>query len=229
MPKAFYRRKLPHLQRDGKPHFLTFCTHQRWILPEAARDVALGCCLHDNDRKIDISAVVVMPDHVHMIFTPLVNEQAGEVYTLREIMDAIKGASAHKINRQLGRTGKLWQAESYDRVLRSSGKLDEKIKYILKNPVRKGLASACEEYRWLWSRDLKNPYKPDPPTQGQPPSAFPRRKAPNALFVGEPLASCARLDSRGRLSLPYVSSTPRDTMPILSRVVFFTIYIISSA
>lgn len=27
----------------------------------------------------------------------------------------------------------------------------------------------------------------------------------------------------------YVSSTPRDTMPILSRVVFFTIYIISSA
>jgi diketogulonate reductase-like aldo/keto reductase len=39
---------------------------------------------------------------------------------LREIMDAIKGASAHKINRQLGRTGKLWQTESYDRVLRSS-------------------------------------------------------------------------------------------------------------
>jgi len=120
MPKAFYRRKLPHLQRDGKPHFLTFCTHQRWILPEAARDVALGCCLHDINIKIDISAVVVMPDHVHMIFTPLVNEQAGEVYTLREIMDAIKGASAHKINRQLGRTGKLWQTESYDRVLRSS-------------------------------------------------------------------------------------------------------------
>jgi len=108
MPKAFYRRNLPHLQRDNKPHFLTFCTHLRWILPETARDIVLGSCLHDNHIKLDISAIVVMPDHVHMIFTPLVNEQAREVHSLGEIMDAIKGASAHKINRQLGRTGKVW-------------------------------------------------------------------------------------------------------------------------
>jgi len=31
---TFYRRRLPHLQRDGKPHFVTFCTLQRWHLPE---------------------------------------------------------------------------------------------------------------------------------------------------------------------------------------------------
>jgi len=161
MPKAFYRRKLPHLQRDNKPHFLTFCTHQRWILPETVRDVVLGSCLHDNDTKIDIRAVVVMPDHVHMIFTPLVNEQAGEVYSLGEIMDAIKGASAHKINRQLGRTGRVWQTESFDRVLRSSEKLDEKIQYTLDNPVRQGLVSECAQYRWLWYRQAKNPDKPD--------------------------------------------------------------------
>jgi len=37
VPKSFYRRNLPHLQRDNKPHFLTFCTHQRWILPAWAR------------------------------------------------------------------------------------------------------------------------------------------------------------------------------------------------
>jgi REP element-mobilizing transposase RayT len=164
MSKAFYRRNLPHLQRDNKPHFLTFCTRLRWILPEAARDVVLGSCLQDNDTKMEISAVVVMPDHVHMIFTPLINEEAGEVYSLGEIMDAIKGASAHKINRQLGRAGKVWQTESFDRVLRSSEKLDEKIRYTLNNPVRKGLVSACEEYRWLWYREPKNPYRPEAPT-----------------------------------------------------------------
>jgi len=161
MPKAFYRRNLPHLQRDNKPHFMTFCTHLRWILPETARDVVLASCLHDNDITMDTRVIVVMPDHVHMIFTPLVNEQAGEVYSLGEIMDAIKGASAHKINRQLGRTGKVWQTESFDRVLRSSEKLDEKIQYTLDNPVRKGLVSACGEYHWLWYRGLKNPSKPD--------------------------------------------------------------------
>jgi REP element-mobilizing transposase RayT len=161
MPKAFYRRNLPHLQRDNKPHFLTFCTHQRWVLPETARDVVLECCLHDNATKIDIAAVVVMPDHVHMIFTPLVNELASEVYSLGEIMDAIKGASAHKINRQIGRTGKVWQTESFDHVLRSSENLDEKVQYILDNTVRKGLALAWREYRWLWYRESQNPYLSD--------------------------------------------------------------------
>jgi putative transposase len=161
MLKTFYRRNLPHLQRDNKPHFVTFCTHLRWVLPDAARDLALESCLHDNDIKIDISVVVVMPDHVHLIFTPLVNEAAGEVFSLAEIMDAIKSAPAHTINRQLGRTGKVWQTESFDRVLRMSEKLDEKVKYILDNPSRKGLVLVGEQYRWLWQRESKTPYKPD--------------------------------------------------------------------
>jgi REP element-mobilizing transposase RayT len=161
MPKTFYRRKLPHLQRDDKPHFLTFCTHLRWVLPDSARDVVLASCLHDNDIRMDTVVIVVMPDHVHMIFTPLVNELGNEVYSLGKIMDAIKGASAHKINRQLGRVGKVWQTESFDRVLRSSEKLDEKVRYILDNPVRKGLVAVREEYRWLWYRGLANPYRPD--------------------------------------------------------------------
>jgi hypothetical protein len=32
MPQNFYRRNLPHLQRDDKPHFVTFCTYNRWLL-----------------------------------------------------------------------------------------------------------------------------------------------------------------------------------------------------
>src|ERR1700756_4129038 len=126
MPKAFYRRKLPHLQRDDRPHFVTFCTYQRWILPEPARSIALGCCLHDNHVKMTVHGVVVMPDHVHVIFTPLINQLALEVYSLAETMDAIKGASAHKINHALERRGKVWQTESFDRVLRSSEALDQR-------------------------------------------------------------------------------------------------------
>jgi hypothetical protein len=40
--------------------------------------------------------------------------------------------------------------ESFDRVLRVSEKLDEKIAYIFDNPVRKGLVSSPNKYRWLW-------------------------------------------------------------------------------
>ena len=93
-----------------------------------------------------------MPDHVHLIFTPLVNSKRSEFYSLAEIMGAIKGASAQLINAELGRTGRVWQTESFDRVLRSSESLDAKIAYIVNNPVRKGLADDWTHYDWIWVR-----------------------------------------------------------------------------
>ncbi len=158
MPKAFYRRKLPHLQRDDKPHFVTFCTHERWILPDSARDIVLASCQHDNDRMIHLQVAVVMPEHVHIIFTPLIDETRRETFSLGRIMDAIKGASAHKINRLLERSGKVWQTESFDHVLRSSESLDQKIQYVLENPVRRGLVGNWADYPWLWSRPLGSPH-----------------------------------------------------------------------
>ncbi len=83
-----------------------------------------------------------------------------EVYSLAEIMDAVKGASAHKVNLALNRRGRVWQAESFDHVLRSSEGLDAKIAYLLENPVRAGLVGEWTQYRWLWKKPLVNPYAP---------------------------------------------------------------------
>jgi REP element-mobilizing transposase RayT len=157
---AFYRRRLPHLQCDFKPHFVTFCTYLRWILPETARPIVLDSCLHDNGSKFDLKVAVVMPDHVHMIFTPQINADAAEIYSLAEIMDAVKGASAHRINKTLGRNGRVWQAESFDHVLRSSESLDAKIAYVKDNPVRRGLADVWSDYPWIWQKPCVNPYGP---------------------------------------------------------------------
>ncbi len=109
-----------------------------------------------------------MPDHVHMIFTPLVNVESMEVFSLAEIMDAIKGASAHKVNRALRRTGKLWQTESFDHVLRCSESVDAKIAYILENPIRAGLVREGEDYPWLWRKAFVNPFSPAMTMSGQP-------------------------------------------------------------
>jgi REP element-mobilizing transposase RayT len=160
MPQAFYRRRLPHLQYDYRQHFVTFCTNQRWILPELVRQVVLDCCLHDNEDKFDLRVVIVMPDHVHMIFIPLVNQQEMEIYSLAAIMDGIKGASAHMVNKLLGRKGRVWQAESFDHVLRSAESLDAKVAYLLENPVRAGLVSNWAEYPWVWRRAFVNPFAP---------------------------------------------------------------------
>jgi putative transposase len=147
--KYSYRRNLPHIEKSGRPHFITFDTHERWELPPAARDLVLKHCLRDNGTKMQLSIAVVMPDHVHMIFVPLEAENH-ETYSFEEIVGSIKGASSHSVNKILKRSGTVWQDESFDHVVRHAESLEAKIRYVRENPVRKGLVSKPEDYPWLW-------------------------------------------------------------------------------
>src|ERR1700720_45719 len=120
---TFYRRNLPHLQRDHKPHFITFVTKNRSVLSNCARDIVLGCCQHDHETNYGLHAAVVMPDHVHLILAPLVDFDRALMLPLPEIMQAIKSSSAHLISRRSACHGTISQEESFDRVLRCSEKL----------------------------------------------------------------------------------------------------------
>ena len=93
-----------------------------------------------------------MPDHVHLVLTPLYDGSA--FVSVAEIMQGIKSASAHKINRALNRSGQVWQRESFDRVLRREESIYAKVEYMIQNPVRSGLVKTAMEYRWLWISDL---------------------------------------------------------------------------
>ena len=148
----FYRRNLPHLQKDFTPHFITFVTKFRWVLPPIARDIALQSCIHDHRCKYELYVAVIMPDHVYMIVTPLIDSPRGEIFSLNRIMQSIKGASGRAINQHLKRTSAVWLEESFDHVLRSSEGLDAKVQYVLQNPVRRGLVADWREYRWAWQR-----------------------------------------------------------------------------
>ena len=153
----FYRRNLRHLQRDFKPHFITFVTKFRWTLPEWARDIVLSCCSHDHQKKYELHVAVAMPDHVHiiltLILTPLIDGRRSQIFSLIEIMRGIKGASGRRINQRTGMHGAVWQEESFDHVLRCSEGLDAKVEYVLQNPVRKGLVADWRQYRWAWRRN----------------------------------------------------------------------------
>lgn len=148
-PKYEYRRRLPHYQKDFHPLFVTFTTDRRWRLPPEARDIVLDCCLKQNGHQFDLHAAVVMPDHVHLIYSPLRHED-GWSYSLPEIMKAIKGRSARLINLLLKRTGPVWQEEFFDYVLRSNDSLVDRVDYVCFNPVRAGLATTEAEYKWVW-------------------------------------------------------------------------------
>jgi len=90
-----------------------------------------------------------MPDHVHLILVPLIDEVKRCVVPLEWITRSIKGYSARQINARLRRRGQVWQDESFDHVIRN-GNFDSKLEYLLQNPVRKGLAAGWQMYRWCY-------------------------------------------------------------------------------
>jgi len=144
-----YRRKLPHYQKSGCTMFVTFCKGNREPFPDQARYLVLQHCLHDHGKRFQLHAAVVMPEHVHLLLTPLCDEK-GWPYGLPGILKAIKGISARNVNKLLGLSGPVWQDESFDHVLRSQDSLEEKLEYIRQNPVRRGLVQRPQDYPWLW-------------------------------------------------------------------------------
>ena len=74
----------------------------------------------------------------------------GWPYSLPTILKQLKGTSARTVNKLLNSSGPVWQEESFDHVLRSQERLEEKLEYIRQNPVRRGLVKKPEDYRWLW-------------------------------------------------------------------------------
>ena len=83
-------------------------------LSAEARDIVLECCLKENGIKFELHTAVVMPDHAHLLLSPLRNVD-GWNFSLPQIMHAIKGASARRINML---TGPSWPSLA-GRVLRS--------------------------------------------------------------------------------------------------------------
>jgi REP element-mobilizing transposase RayT len=144
-----YRRRLPHLQKPDTPLFLTFRTGGPLVLPAEARDLVMEHCRREHGRRVYLIAAVIMPNHVHLLLSPLKDEN-GWPFCLTEIMQCLKSATAHRINKLLHHDGPVWQEESFDHVLRSDESLKEKCEYIRQNPVRTGLVGKPEDYRWLW-------------------------------------------------------------------------------
>ena len=148
--KYEYRRRLPHYQPDFKIFFITFCTYRRWRLPARTRQIVLDVFLHGNGKLFELLALVVMPDHVHVALNPL-TDMDGQV-SLPEILQAIKSTSSHRINKELGHRGAVWQQESFDCALRREENLGDKVEYMLLNPVRAGLVRDPMDYPWTWRK-----------------------------------------------------------------------------
>lgn len=173
---SFHRRRLPHWQPEGRPLFLTwrlFGSLPEDRYPSLDREFAgrafewIDRCLDEAKqgpvwlRRDDVSqlvvdslehgarvmelyelhAFVVMSNHVHLLLTPRV--------AASRIMQSMKGYTAREANRILGRTGEpFWQNEYFDHWIRDSAEFALVKAYVENNPVRAGIVSHPDEYRW---------------------------------------------------------------------------------
>ena len=115
----------------------------RLLNPGAARIVA-ETLHHFQGERYHLHAFVVMPNHVHVLFT-LVPE-----WELPTVMQSWKGYSARMINKLEQRTGPFWQGENWDRLIRDAGHFERVRRYICNNPVKGGLRDG--EYI-VWEED----------------------------------------------------------------------------
>jgi REP element-mobilizing transposase RayT len=123
-----------------------------WLSNPAVAALVAECLrFHDGTRYI-LLAFCVMSNHVHVVFTPLLRED-GTYYSLAQIMHTVKGYTAGRANRLLGRSGAFWQHESYDHVVRDAAELDRIIAYVVNNPVKAGLVSQGSDWPWTYLRD----------------------------------------------------------------------------
>ena len=145
------RRHLPHWKLDSALYFVTFRTVSK-ILHDEEKQIAFDHIIHGNGNFYSLISMVIMPDHIHLIIKP------NRDYSLSRILKGIKGVSARLINRHRQSKGRVWQDESFDRIIRDVKELHQKIQYMYLNAFKSGLISNPNEYRfWFfdpeWDKD----------------------------------------------------------------------------
>lgn len=97
-------------------------------------------------QRFDLLAWVVMPNHVHALFT------VGDSVPLSRIVQNWKSISAVAANKLLGRTGEFWQEDYWDTFMRDREQTRKAIRYIEINPVKAKLCRTPEGWPFSTAR-----------------------------------------------------------------------------
>jgi putative transposase len=133
---------LKRYQTEGHYHFITFsCYHRlpylnddraRTIFEEVLERVRLR-------HQFFLFAYVLMPEHVHMLLTE------PKLQSLSTTLSVLKGETSKLLK---GKRVHFWQTRYHDFNVLSHAKHVEKVRYIHRNPVERGLTAKPDDWRW---------------------------------------------------------------------------------
>ena len=134
---------LKHFQQSGQLHSLTFsCYHRLPKLGTRAPRDRFVTTLETVRRQYGmlVHGFVVMPEHVHLLASE------PEKGRLAQALQSLKQSIARQL--ALRAVEPFWQARYYDFNVWSEGKFTEKLRYIHRNPVTRGLVDRPEDWEW---------------------------------------------------------------------------------
>jgi len=146
VPRGLYR-----FHHSGSAHFITFTCYHRYphLRDPAVRDL-FGQALertHGLYRML-VYGFVVMPEHVHLLISePERGTVANAIQSLKICSAKRSKSHIYQPQANVGHPVCFWQKRYYDRNVRGK-EFWEKLKYIHRNPVRRGLVEKPEDWPW---------------------------------------------------------------------------------
>lgn len=134
--------RLKRFHDSGQTHFITFsCWRHRPNLSAPATRPVFEAALERirSAFLLRVYGYVVMPDHVHL----LLSEPQRDTLAI-----AIKSLKQGVSRRLLEDAPRFWQKRYYDFNVRNHDQFLEKLRYIHRNPVKKGLCARPEDWEW---------------------------------------------------------------------------------
>lgn len=132
--------RLKRHQNLGQHHFITFSCDQRKPYLESAGAKSVFVDVLEATRLLydfQIASYVIMPEHVHLLLSePKLKPLSTALAILKRSVSRSRPEKP------------FWLARYYDFNVSENDKMLERLKYIHRNPVHRGLVTKPEEYQW---------------------------------------------------------------------------------
>jgi REP element-mobilizing transposase RayT len=106
----------------------------------AVTSLVAGSLRRFDRERYDLFAWAVMPNHIHVLFRPLVP------HSLSKILHSWKSYTGTQANKILERRRTFWEREYFDHLVRSGEDLVRFARYFRENPRKSGLPG----WPWVW-------------------------------------------------------------------------------
>ena len=136
-------RRLRRFQQTRQSHFVTFSCYRRqpFLSSPDAYELFVQCLEEMRRRfRICVYGYVVMPEHAHLLLSE------PEVLTLADAIHLLKLSFTKRLGSYC--TGSFWQKRYYDRNVRDAKEFGVKLRYLHRNPVKRGLVKEAADWEW---------------------------------------------------------------------------------